>query len=63
MRKKEFTAPTVEEIEARRKMYKEAEEIGIDLLAFDSIKKENPPEKKSERLLFYWEQEKVYQKN
>lgn len=30
-----FKQPTPEEIEARRKMYEEAEKIGIDLMSYD----------------------------
>lgn len=30
-----FKQPTPEEIEARRKMYEEAEKLGIDLMSYD----------------------------
>ena len=32
---REFINPTPEEIEARRKMYEEAEKLGIDLMGYD----------------------------
>ena len=35
MRHREFVQPTPEEIEQRRAMYAQAEELGIDLLSFD----------------------------
>ena len=46
MRKRDFVQPTPEEIESRKKMYEEAERLGIDLMSFDgenvvdSIKKD-----------------------
>jgi hypothetical protein len=37
-----FTEPTAKEIEERRKMYEEAENLGIDLMGYDgSVKDEN----------------------
>ena len=35
MVKREFVQPTNEEIEKRRKMYEEAESLGIDLMGYD----------------------------
>lgn len=35
MRKRDFVQPTTEEIESRKKMYEEAERLGIDLMSFD----------------------------
>ncbi len=35
MRKRDFVQPTAEEIESRKKMYEEAERLGIDLMSFD----------------------------
>jgi hypothetical protein len=35
MKKRTFIQPTVEEIEKRKKMYSEADELGIDLMSFD----------------------------
>ena len=35
MRKRNFVQPIVEEIENRKKMYEEAERLGIDLMSFD----------------------------
>lgn len=32
---RKFKTPTPEEIEARRKMYEEAEKLGIDLMGYD----------------------------
>lgn len=32
---RDFKKPTPEEIEARRKMYEEAEKLGIDLMSYD----------------------------
>lgn len=40
MRYREFIQPTPEEIEQRRAMYAQAEELGIDLLSFDEPNKE-----------------------
>lgn len=40
MRHREFIQPTPEEIEQRRAMYAQAEELGIDLLSFDEQKLE-----------------------
>ena len=40
MRHREFIQPTPEEIERRRAMYAQAEELGIDLLSFDEQKQE-----------------------
>ena len=34
--KREFEQPTPEEIAARRKMYDEAEKLGIDLMSYDN---------------------------
>ena len=39
-----FIQPTPEEIEARRKMYDEAEKLGIDLMGYD-YEKESDKEK------------------
>ena len=39
MRCREFVQPTPEEIEQRRAMYAQAEELGIDLLSFDEPNK------------------------
>ena len=36
MLKRGFTQPTAEEINARKKMYKEAASLGIDLMGYDS---------------------------
>ena len=36
MLKRGFTQPTAEEITARKKMYKEAASLGIDLMGYDS---------------------------
>ena len=38
MRKRTFTSPTETEIQERKKMYEEADEIGIDLMGFDAQK-------------------------
>ena len=38
MKHREFIQPTPEEIERRRAMYAQAEELGIDLLSFDEQK-------------------------
>jgi hypothetical protein len=35
MKKRTFIQPTAEEIEKRKKMYQDADELGIDLLSFD----------------------------
>ena len=42
MKHREFIQPTPEEIERRRAMYAQAEELGIDLLSFDEEKQEVP---------------------
>jgi hypothetical protein len=39
MVQRNFTEPTAKEIEERRKMYEEAEELGIDLMGYDSSAK------------------------
>ncbi len=39
MRKRDFVQPTTEEIESRKKMYEEAERLGIDLMSFDGDNK------------------------
>ena len=43
-----FTQPTPEEIEARRKMYDEAEKLGIDLMGYD---KEKESDKEKQRYI------------
>ena len=40
-----FKQPTPEEIEARRKMYEEAEKLGIDLMSYDDEKELTKEEK------------------
>ena len=42
---REFIKPTPEEIEARRKMYDEAEKLGIDLMGYDDEKDPSKEEK------------------
>ena len=41
-----FTQPTPEEIEARRKMYDEAEKLGIDLMSYDNEKESDKEKQK-----------------
>lgn len=38
MIKREFVQPTQDEIEERKKMYEEAEALGIDLMGYDGEK-------------------------
>ena len=40
-----FKQPTPEEIEARRKMYEEAEKLGIDLMGYDDEQELSKEEK------------------
>ena len=40
-----FKKPTPEEIEARRKMYEEAEKLGIDLMGYDDEQELSKEEK------------------
>lgn len=42
---REFNKPTPEEIEARRKMYEEAEKLGIDLMGYDDEQELSKEEK------------------
>lgn len=42
---REFKKPTPEEIEARRKMYEEAEKLGIDLMGYDDEQELSKEEK------------------
>lgn len=42
---REFKKPTPEEIEARRRMYDEAERLGIDLMGFDDEQELSKEEK------------------
>ena len=52
MIKRAFVQPTSEEIKERKKMYREAALLGIDLMEYDES-----------RQLYYWEQEELYLKN
>ena len=40
-----FNKPTPEEVESRRKMYEEAEKLGIDLMGFDDEQELSKEEK------------------
>ena len=48
MTERTFVAPTKQEVEERKKMYAEAEEMGIDLMSFDA-EKESSADKKDIR--------------
>lgn len=39
MKERNFSVPTQEEIDQRKRMYEKAEELGIDLLNFDDKRK------------------------
>lgn len=43
---REFKKPTPEEIAARRKMYEEAEKLGIDLMGYDDKQELSKEEKR-----------------
>lgn len=53
MRNREFTQPTDKEITERKKMYDEAEELGIDLMAFDGESEENDERKDVHKAIFF----------
>ncbi len=53
MRSRKFTLPTENEIAARKKMYDEAEELGIDLMAFDEEPEENDERKDIHKAIFF----------
>ena len=41
MRKRDFVQPTAEEKKKKKRMYEEAERLGIDLMSFDGDNKTN----------------------
>ncbi len=53
MRKRNFVQPTAEEIENRKKMYEEAERLGIDLMSFDGEKKASKAQKDIQKAIVY----------
>ncbi len=53
MRKRDFVQPTAEEIENRKKMYEEAERLGIDLMSFDGEKKASKAQKDIQKAIVY----------
>lgn len=72
MRKRDFVQPTAEEIENRKKMYEEAERLGIDLMSFDGEKKASKAQKDIQKAIVYLGtgqkvpkelEERIFQKN
>ena len=49
MIKREFIKPTSEEINERKRMYSEAESLGIDLMSFDNNSKDSITRRKKRR--------------
>ena len=64
MIKRAFVQPTSEEIKERKKMYREAALLGIDLMEYDESRQSSMERRdRRERQLYYWEQEELYLKN
>ncbi len=53
MRKRVFVQPTEEEIQNRKKMYEEAERLGIDLMSFDGQNEAREARKDVQKAIVY----------